>query len=50
MSAKKTERVRTVGEVKKGRYVYCIIECGKSVSFGKIGIDDNEVYTVPYKS
>jgi len=35
----------------EGRYVYCIIECGEKISFGKIGIGnrDYEVYTIPYK-
>ncbi|MCP8313678.1 MAG: GvpL/GvpF family gas vesicle protein [archaeon] len=35
----------------EGRYVYCIIECGERISFGKIGIGnrDDEVYTIPYK-
>ncbi|MCP8309436.1 MAG: GvpL/GvpF family gas vesicle protein [archaeon] len=37
-------------EVKKGRYVYCIVECEDKISFGKTGIDDNEVYTIPYKN
>ncbi|MCP8317155.1 MAG: GvpL/GvpF family gas vesicle protein [archaeon] len=50
MPVKKSERIITLEEVKKGRYVYCIIECGERIGFGKIGIDDNEVYTIPYKS
>ena len=29
-----------------GRYVYCIAEAGEGFSFGDIGIDDNEVYTL----
>ncbi|MCP8321090.1 MAG: GvpL/GvpF family gas vesicle protein [archaeon] len=35
----------------EGRYVYCIIECGERINFGKIGIGDrgDEVYTIPYK-
>lgn len=49
MSIKKTERVKMIEKVKKGRYVYCIIECEDRISFGKIGIGDNEVYTIPYK-
>ena len=32
----------------KGRYLYCIVEGGESVHFGSIGIEGNEVYTVPY--
>ncbi|MFC2000257.1 gas vesicle protein GvpL [Chloroflexota bacterium] len=31
-----------------GRYVYCIAECGESVSLGRIGIEGGEVYTIPY--
>jgi len=50
MPVKKSEKIMTLEEVKKGRYVYCIIECKERISFGKIGIDDNEVHTVPYKS
>ena len=50
MPVKKSEKIMTLEEVKKGRYVYCIIECGEKISFGKIGIDDNEVYTIPYKN
>ena len=33
-----------------GRYVYCIAEAGEVLNFGDIGIDDNEVYTIPYDS
>lgn len=32
-----------------GRYLYCIVEGREKMSFGKIGIEDNEVYTIPYK-
>lgn len=32
-----------------GRYLYCIAEGSEKVNFGKIGIDSNEVYTIPYK-
>jgi hypothetical protein len=31
-----------------GRYVYCIVEGGKRISFGQIGVEGNEVYTIPY--
>ncbi len=34
----------------EGRYVYCIADSAESVHLGKIGIDGNEVYTVPYKN
>ncbi len=32
-----------------GRYAYCIADSGVSVSLGNIGIEDSEVYTIPYK-
>jgi len=32
-----------------GRYLYCIAEGSEKVNFGKIGIESNEVYTIPYK-
>lgn len=35
--------------VDAGRYIYCVIEGQEQTSFGKIGIDDNEVYIVPYR-
>ncbi len=31
-----------------GRYVYCVIDIGEVIHLGKIGIDGNEVYTVPH--
>jgi len=31
-----------------GRYLYCVVEGSEKMSFGKIGIEDNEVYTIPY--
>jgi len=33
----------------EGRYLYCIADSGVSVSLGKIGVEGNEVYTIPYK-
>ena len=33
----------------KGRYIYCIAESGESINFGNIGIEGNNVYTIPYK-
>lgn len=33
----------------EGRYLYGIADGGVSMSFGKIGIEDSEVYTIPYK-
>ena len=32
-----------------GRYLYCVVETSGKMSFGKIGIEDNEVYTIPYE-
>jgi len=32
----------------EGRYLYCIVEGSESVHFGSIGIEGNEVYTIPY--
>lgn len=32
-----------------GLYLYCIGNSGKNINFGKIGIEENEVFTVPYK-
>lgn len=32
-----------------GRYLYCVVEASEKMSFGKIGIEDNEVYTIPYE-
>jgi len=34
----------------EGRYVYCIADSAESVHLGKIGIDGNEVCTVPYNN
>jgi hypothetical protein len=31
------------------RYLYCIVEGNEAVNLGKIGIEGNEVYTIPYK-
>lgn len=33
----------------EGRYVYCVAEGSQIVHLGKIGIEENEVYTVPYQ-
>ncbi len=32
-----------------GRYLYCIVKGNESVNLGRIGIEGNSVYTVPYK-
>jgi len=46
-SAQEEIEVRDEG---KGRYAYCIADSGVSLSLGKIGIENNEVYTIPYKN
>ncbi len=33
-----------------GRYLYCIADTGDTASFGNIGIEENEVYSIPYKT
>lgn len=39
----------SVEKTNEGRYLYCIINSGVELSFGNIGIDDNDVYTIPYR-
>jgi len=34
---------------KEGIYLYCLINKGIEISFGNIGIKDNEVYIIPFK-
>jgi len=34
--------------VESGRYLYCIAKGGKEADLGKVGIEDNDVYTVPF--
>ena len=31
----------------QGKYIYCIAEGSEKISFGKIGIENNNVYTIP---
>jgi hypothetical protein len=33
----------------EGKYFYCVIPFGKEKSFGNIGINNSEVYTIPYR-
>ena len=33
----------------RGRYVYCVGESNERINLGKIGIDNSQVYTIPYK-
>lgn len=48
MSSEKAE-TKLVKKAANGRYIYCVIPCPKKTNFGKIGINGNEVYTIPYK-
>jgi len=32
----------------EGRYLYCVADSGEKAHLGKIGLDDKEVYTIPY--
>ncbi len=41
-------RTSDVGQL-TGRYLYCVVESSEEMSFGKIGIEGNEVYTIPYE-
>lgn len=34
---------------KEGIYIYCLINDGIDISFGNIGIENEEVYTIPFK-
>jgi len=33
----------------EGKYIYCVADSGETVGLGKIGIDENEVYTIGYR-
>ena len=33
----------------EGRYVYCVAESNERVDLGRVGIEGNQVYTIPYK-
>jgi hypothetical protein len=35
-------------EKENGKYLYCAILCGEEKSFGRIGMDNSEVYAIPY--
>ena len=49
-SLRSTEPVTSAkSEEPGGRYLYCIAPGNQSINFGKIGIEGNEVYTIPYK-
>ncbi len=42
----KTENKRRLKGAEK--YFYCVVPCGKEKNFGRIGMNDSEVYTLPY--
>lgn len=46
-SLKKAEEKKSRKE--EGKYFYCVIPCGEEKSFGKIGINNDEVYAIPYR-
>lgn len=33
----------------EGRYVYCVAESNDRLDLGRVGIEDSQVYTIPYK-
>jgi len=35
--------------VEEGRYVYCVADAAEKVSLGKLGIEGQKVYTIPYR-
>ena len=43
------EEVRDNGN-QSARYVYCIADFGGAITLGNIGVQGNEVYTIPYNS
>lgn len=45
-----TDSIKTGGENGSGRYLYCVAVGDKKTHLGKIGIEDSEVYTIPYKN
>jgi len=47
--AQKEMKVDLGAKSKEGRYVYCAVECRRRRSFGHIGIEESEVYTIPYR-
>ncbi|MGD0646101.1 MAG: GvpL/GvpF family gas vesicle protein [Candidatus Bathyarchaeia archaeon] len=42
----KTENTNRLKRVEK--YFYCVVPCGKEKNFGRIGMNNSEVYTLPY--
>ena len=47
----RSEKVSYLKEVKElGRYLYAVIPYSEKISYGEIGMDDREVYTLPYRN
>ena len=46
--AKKSEEKEERGK-EQGKYFYGVIRCSEETSFGHIGINSDEVYTIPYR-
>ena len=46
-----TSTASTTGVVvaEEGKYLYCVADAGERVSLGRIGIEEQEVYTIPYR-
>lgn len=40
---------RPAEAIGEARYLYCIADGAQQISLGRIGIDGNEVYTIPYR-
>lgn len=47
-AATAVEDIRLLTQV-EGRYIYGIAACNRPVVLGRIGVEGNEVYTIPYK-
>jgi len=45
--AEKSEKEEQMG-TEQGKYLYGVILCSEETSFGRIGINNNAVYTIPY--
>jgi galactokinase len=49
MKQKTSERTENKKILKSAeKYFYCVVPCGKEKNFGRIGMNDSEVYTLPY--
>jgi len=41
------QKTKSLETREQGRYLYCVAEGSKETSFGRIGIENNEVYVIP---